>query len=270
MDTETLLAGGAVSMFGIEAASRAAAFLKKQRCEEGSVQGAVDDADNDDVTIPYTVDDNKGSILCFQESVFYISNSHLSVTLLDNLHQTQACFKLEPHHAAMYNKACLMKHRFNRFKAQCGIWLLHMLLSDLNTLLLLSPRDPLKPLARKFIPAITNMTGSPVIRAATWSEFFNGFFSGTPTAKTATAAVRRIEAMALVNALCRSGAVKDLDAAIKTSTIARSMFFNCSSTSYGETIGGPIQNAAEYVIGGNISIVAPSDNGGVRLRYTVT
>jgi hypothetical protein len=268
MDTETLLAGGAVSMFGIEAASRAAAFLKKQRCEEGSVQGAVDDADNDDVTIPYTVDDNKGSILCFQESVFYISNSHLSVTLLDNLHQTQACFKLEPHHAAMYNKACLMKHRFNRFKAQCGIWLLHMLLSDLNTLLLLSPRDPLKPLARKFIPAITNMTGSPVIRAATWSEFFNGFFSGTPTAKTATAAARRFEAMALVNALCQSGAVKDLDAAIKTSTIARSMFFNCHS--YGETNGGPIQNAAEYVIGGNISIVAPSDNGGVRLRYTVT
>lgn len=272
MDTETLLAGGAVSMIGMEAASYAGALLRRQRYDEGPAQGAVGDTDNDDKTFPYTVDDNKGSILCFQESVFYISNSRLSVTRLDQKQTVgqASYFELQPHHAVMYNKARLMKHRAKRFEAQCGIWLLHMLLSDLNTLLLLSPRDPLKALATKFIPVITNMTGSPVIRAATWTEAFNGFILGTHTAKTATAAGNRSEAMALVNTLYGSGAVNDLDAAIKTSTIAESLFFNYHTNhGGGETVDCPIQNAAANVSYRNFFIVTTEDTAGRRLRYTV-
>jgi hypothetical protein len=263
MDKATLFAGGTVSMLGMEAASYAGALLKQRRMRDDERPIVMDDyPDTDDKTIPYTVDDNKGSILCFQESVFYISNSLLSVTLLDTLNQRY--FHLQPHHAVMFNKASLMKHRFDRFRAQCGIWLLHMMLSDLNTLLRLSPRKPLNALAKKFIPVIQNMTGSPVIPTTTWTDMFTGYFSRAPTARTATAS--RVEAMDLVIRLQASNAVNELDAAIRQSKLGKSMFFHYCGN--GGTFNGPIEKAARNVCSMlHIEIVTPKDSG---LRYIVT
>ena len=268
MDKETLFAGGAVSMLGMEAASYAGALLKQRRMRDPMIPTVTDNyPDKDDKTIPYTVDDNKGSILCFQESVFYISNSRLSATLLDEkINFDQRYFQLQQHYADMFNKASLMKHRFFRFRAQCGIWLLHMLLSDLNTLLLLSPRNKLQALAKMFIPVIQNMTGSPVIPTTTWTGMFTGFFSSATTANTATATASRVEAMDLVIRLQDSGAVNDLDAAIRNSTIGKSMFFHYGGT--GEPFDGPIAKAARIVCTmRHIEIVTTKDTWGVQLRY---
>ncbi len=266
MDKATLFAGGTVSMLGMEAASYAGALLKQRRMRDDERPIVIDDyPDTDDKTIPYTVDDNKGSILCFQESVFYISNSLLSVTVLDDIKTKidQRYFHLQPHHAVMFNKASLMKHRFVRFRAQCGIWLLHMMLSDLNTLLRLSPRKPLNALAKKFIPVIQNMTGSPVIPTTTWTDTLTGFFWRAPTANTATAAASRVEAMDLVIRLQDSRAVNDLVDAIRQSKLGKSMFFHYCGN--GETFDGPIQKAARNVCSmRHIEIVTPKDSG---LRY---
>ena len=161
-----------------------------------------------------------------------------------------------------------MKHRFVRFRAQCGIWLLHMLLSDLNTLLLLSPRKKLHALAKKFIPVIRNMTGSTVIPTTTWTDMVTGIFSSATTANTATATASRVEAMDLVIRLQASGAVNDLDAAIRNSTIGKSMFFHYCGN--GETFDGPIEKAARKVCmhhGSNIGIVTTKDSAGIQLRY---
>ena len=268
MDKETLFAGGVVSMLGMEAASYAGELLKQRRMrdDERPIVGTAPGPDDDDTNIPYTVDDNKGSILCFQDSVCYVSNSLLTVTLLDNKKDDdQRYFHLQPHYAVMFNKACRMKHRFDRFRSQCGIWLLHMLLSDLNTLLLLSPRKPLKSMASKFIPVIRNMTGSRAIPTHTWRWWRH-------TATAASATESRKDAMGLVIDL--QDAISDLAAAIRDSTIPKSMFFYCYNGS-GETIvysssQGTIETAAHTVCGRcNIAIVTTHDSGGDRLRYTV-
>ena len=255
-------------MLGMEAASYAGELLKQRRMrdDERPIVGTAPGPDDDDTNIPYTVDDNKGSILCFQDSVCYVSNSLLTVTLLDNKKDDdQIYFHLQPHYAVMFNKACQMNHRFDRFRSQCGIWLLHMLLSDLNTLLLLSPRKPLKSMASKFIPVIRNMTGSRAIPTHTWRWWRH-------TATAASATESRKDAMGLVIDL--QDAISELTAAIRDSTIPKSMFFYYYNGS-GETIvysssQGTIETAARTVCRRcNFAIVTTHDSGGGRLRYTV-
>ena len=112
------------------------------------------------------------------------------------------------------------------------------------------------------------MTGSTVIPTTTWTDMVTGIFSSATTANTATATASRVEAMDLVIRLQDSGAVNDLDAAIRNSTIGKSMFFHYCGN--GETFDGPIEKAARKVCtrhGSNVEIVTTKDSGGVQLRY---
>jgi hypothetical protein len=230
MDTRTLLAGGAASMIGIEAAAYTASLLKRRYQSKDTmsthVSPSVPANDGDDPRYPYTVNDNNGSILCFLGNVFYVSNSILTVNVLqDTDNMVQGCFSLEAHYASMYNKAVHMKNRKSRFKNQCGIWMLHMLLSDLNTLLSLRPKGSLTSLKAKFIPVISNMTRNSTPKPPSIFNFWSrttAYFLNT----NKTAAIDdRLTANALFQMLQRDGAIMALAAEIKNSNNTPSRFF---------------------------------------------
>jgi hypothetical protein len=172
MDAQTLLAGGAASMIGIEAASAAASFVKRQfRQHSADAAGDTSDEDNDVDEFPYVIGDADGTLLCFNSAVLYVGNAELNVvTLQENVADA---FLLTTHHGAMLTQARAMKNRSTRFQRQYCSWLLHMVLSDLNTLLRLRPyaAGAFKTLGAHFLPVISNMTRNGAVKAATPSFF---------------------------------------------------------------------------------------------------
>ena len=224
--------------------------------------------DTDDIRFPYTFNDNKGSILCFHNSVVYISGSHLRVTILqEKVNPTQAAFSLESHHASMYENAVCMRQRAHRFDLQCCIWMLHMLLSDLNTVLIQSPKGSLKKLAALFIPVISNMTRNctipqPSMMPAWVASVLNR--TAVPAADTST--LQRESAKDLLYRLETMGAIAELARVIGRSTIEKSRFFHCNSSNLVHTA---VSAAAEAVWETSYQIVTTKDSGVLRLRYTV-
>ncbi len=198
----------------------------------------------------------------------------MRVTILqEKVSHSQAYFSLESQHASLYNKAVLMRQRALRFELQCCIWMLHMLLSDLNTVLIQSPKGSLKKLAALFIPVISNMTRNCTIPQRSMLSAISGTLTtlvlNRPAGSAAdTSALPRESAKDLLERLETGGAIVALAKVIRRSTIEKSRFFHCNSrdSSTANLVQTAVSDAADAL---HCKIITTKDSGFLRLGYIV-
>jgi hypothetical protein len=261
MDAKTLLIGGAVSMLGVEAVTRLRrrynnnnATTTTYNYNNDDIIGAGDADDDATDSLPFIVDDSSGTLLCFKDSVFYVRNPLMTVTLLQQNDGDDAAndgFELSPHYAALYRKATHMKHRRERLRTQYCIWMLHMVLCDLNTLLSIR-RDALgKPVIMQFLNVVANMNQSAAYVESNW---WRG------VSRTAAAATPRESVAQLFEKLQASGAIRALAAAV--GSVGHGQFFYTAGDD--ANVDTPISAAmaAEHPCGCTIVTC------GLRLKYT--
>jgi len=164
-----------------------------------------------------------------------------------------------------------MKNRKSRFKNQCGIWMLHMLLSNLNTLLSLRPKGSLTSLKAMFIPVISNMTRNSTPKPPSILNFWSrttAYFLNTN--KTAVID-ERLSANALFQMLQRDGAIMALAAEIQKSNITPSRFFYIDHGS-ADLLETELSIAARHHVQSHACYIVTSKCSGdfARLRYVVS
>ncbi len=148
---------------------------RKQRIRVTLLRGDFGSDENRD--LPHLSHDINGTMLVFSGNVFYVRSPHYKIYRMhhgtSDADSREAFIELPPHADRMYRQSFSTHPLSPDFRAttQKSIWLLHMLLSDLRTLILyrqavsgstMMPTLDLAPIIEPFLHVVSNISREPI------------------------------------------------------------------------------------------------------------
>jgi hypothetical protein len=153
-----LLLGGVASWAGIKISSAAYSHLGEwinhHKDDVGNEMHSIIFQPNSSRT-PLIAHDVNGTMLVSVSDIFYVRVPHLDIFQMD---KTENGVILTKRDTEMYRSAVSHPNDSSRIKTQSDIWLLHMLLSDLRTLVTHCKARVSKEIAEPFMFVVSNIT----------------------------------------------------------------------------------------------------------------